>query len=317
MNRNLLRRRLLAGSALLALALTAACSGDGDSASNKELSGQVKVDGSSTVFPLTSAASELYAEEQPKVKVPVGESGTGGGFEKFCNGETDISDASRPIKDEEKTACEGKGIKFAELIVANDALSVVVNKENSFVECLTVDQLKKIWEPKSKVKTWKDVDPKFPADPIKLFGPGTDSGTFDYFTKEINGEEGASRTDYSPSEDDNILVQGVAGDKGGLGYFGFTYYEENKDKLKAVKVDGGEGCVEPSVDNAQSGKYKPLSRPLYVYVSDKALEREEVKDFVNFYIENIDEVVKEAKFVPLTDEQKKTLKSEFDKLGKA
>jgi len=316
-NRNLLRRRLLAGSALLALALTAACSGDGDSASNKELSGQVKVDGSSTVFPLTSAASELYAEEQPKVKVPVGESGTGGGFEKFCNGETDLSDASRGIKDKEKAACEAKGVKYGELIVANDALSVVVNKENSFVECLTVDQLKKIWEPKSKVKTWKDVDPKFPADPIKLFGPGTDSGTFDYFTKEINGEEGASRTDYSPSEDDNILVQGVAGDKGGLGYFGFTYYEENKDKLKAVKVDGGEGCVEPSVDNAQSGKYKPLSRPLYVYVSDKALEREEVKDFVNFYIENIDEVVKEAKFVPLTDEQKKTLKSEFDKLGKA
>ena len=317
MNRNLLGRRLLAGSAVLALALTAACSSNGDSASEKELTGQVKVDGSSTVFPLTSAASELYAEEQPKVKVPVGESGTGGGFEKFCNGETDISDASREIKDEEKAACESKGIKFAELIVANDALSVVVHKDNSFVDCLTVPELKKIWEPNSKVKTWKDVKAEFPADPIKLFGAGTDSGTFDYFTKEINGKEKASRTDYTPSENDNVLVQGVASDKNALGYFGFSYYEENTDKLKALKVDGGEGCVEPSVDNAQSGKYKPLSRPLYIYVSDKALQREEVKDFVTFYIENIDEIVKEAKFVPLTEDQKKTLKSEFDKLGQA
>ncbi len=316
MNRNLLRRRLLVGSAVLALALTAACS-DSDSGSSKELSGAIKIDGSSTVFPLTNTANELYREEQPKVNISVGESGTGGGFEKFCNSETDISNASRPIKDEEKAACEGKGIKFAELIVANDALSVVVNKENSFVDCLTVAELKKIWEPNSKVKTWKDVKPDFPADPIKLFGPGTDSGTFEYFTDEINGEAKASRTDFTPSEDDNVLVQGVAADKNALGYFGFTYYEENSDKLKAVKVDGGAGCVEPSAKTAQDGTYKPLARPLYVYVSGKALEREEVKDFVNYYIENIDDVVKEAKFVPLTDEQKTTLKTEFDKLGQA
>jgi len=316
-NRNLLGRRLLAGSAVLALALTAACSSNGDSSSKEELSGEVKVDGSSTVFPLTSAASELYAEEQPKVKVPVGESGTGGGFEKFCNGETDVSDASRPIKDKEKQACEAKGIKYAELVVANDALTVVVNKDNSFVDCLTVEQLKKMWQPKSTVKTWKDVDPKFPAEPIKLFGPGTDSGTFDYFTAEIVGEEGASRTDYTPNENDNVLVQGVAGDKSALGYFGFTYYEENTDKLKAVKIDSGEGCVEPSSENAQSGKYKPLSRPLFIYPSDKAVKREEVKSFVDFYIDNIDDIVKEAKFVPLTEEQKKTLKSEFDKLHQA
>ncbi len=182
MNRNLLRRRLLAGSAVFALALTAACGGDNDSSSSKELSGDIKIDGSSTVFPLTNTANELYREEQPKVNISVGESGTGGGFEKFCNGETDISNASRPIKDEEKTACEGKGIKFAELLVANDALSVVVNKDNSFVDCLTVAELKKIWEPDSKVKTWKDVKAEFPAEPIKLFGPGTDSGTFEYFT---------------------------------------------------------------------------------------------------------------------------------------
>jgi phosphate transport system substrate-binding protein len=316
-NRTLLRRRLFAGSAMLALALTAACSSSSDSGSTKELSGQIKVDGSSTVFPLTSTAAELYGDDQPKVKVTVGESGTGGGFEKFCNGETDISDASRPIKDAEKKACEAKGVKYGELIVANDALSVVVNKENSFVDCLTVAQLKKIWEPKSTVKTWKDVDAKFPADPIKLYGPGTDSGTFDYFTKAINGKEGASRTDYTPSEDDNVLVQGVAGDKGALGYFGFTYYEENTDKLKAVKIDGGGGCVEPSVATAQDGSYKPLARPLFIYVGAKALEREEVKDFVDYYVENIDKVVKEAKFVPLTEEQKKTLKGEFDKIGKA
>jgi len=316
-NRNLLGRRLLAGSAVLALALTAACSSNGVSSSKEELTGEVKVDGSSTVFPLTSAASELYAEEQPKVKVPVGESGTGGGFEKFCNGETDISDASRPIKDKEKQACEAKGIKYAELVVANDALTVVVNKDNSFVDCLTVEQLKKMWQPKSTVKTWKDVDPKFPAEPIKLFGPGTDSGTFDYFTAEIVGEEGASRTDYTPNENDNVLVQGVAADKSALGYFGFTYYEENTDKLKAVKIDSGEGCVEPSSENAQSGKYKPLARPLFIYVSDKGVKREEVKSFVDFYIDNIDDIVKEAKFVPLTDEQKKTLQSEFDKLHQA
>jgi phosphate transport system substrate-binding protein len=315
-NRNLLRRRLLAGSAVFALALTAACGGDNDS-SSKELSGDIKIDGSSTVFPLTNTANELYREEQPKVNISVGESGTGGGFEKFCNGETDISDASRPIKDEEKAACEAKGIKYAELIVANDALTVVVNKDNSFVDCLTVAELKKIWEPNSKVKTWKDVKAEFPADPIKLFGPGTDSGTFEYFTTEINGKAKASRTDYTPSEDDNVLVQGVAADKNAMGYFGFSYYEENSGKLKAVKVDGGSGCVEPSSKTAQDGSYKPLARPLFIYVSQKALEREEVKDFVNYYIESIDEVVKEAKFVPLTEEQKKTLKSEFEKLGQA
>ena len=314
MNRTLPRRRLFASSAVLALALTAACGGNSGSGSEKELSGEVKVDGSSTVFPLTSAASELFAEEQPKVKVPVGESGTGGGFEKFCNGETDISDASRPIKDEEKAACEAKGIKYAELIVANDALTVVVNKDNAFVDCLTVDQLKTLWQPNSAVKTWNQVDPQFPAQPIKLFGPGTDSGTFDYFTAEINGKEGASRTDYTPNENDNLLVQGVAGDKNALGYFGYTYFEENKDKLKAVKIDGGEGCVEPNTETAQSGKYKPLARPLFIYVSDKAVQREEVKSFVDFYIENIDEVVKEAKYVPLTAEQKAKLDGEYTTL---
>ena len=199
-------------------------------------------DGSSTVAPLTTAAAELFKEEQPGVNVTVGTSGTGGGFEKFCAGETDISDASRPIKeDEEAPICDEKGIEYAEIPVANDALTVVVSTENDFVDCLTTEQLKAIWEPGSKVNSWKDVDPSFPDEKLELFGPGTDSGTFDYFTDVINGEEGASREDYSPSEDDNVIVQGVSGSKGGLGYFGFTYFEENSDSLKALEIDSGDG----------------------------------------------------------------------------
>jgi len=320
-NRSILRRRLLAGTAAFALALTAACGSndEGDSAASggssaEELSGSVRVDGSSTVAPLSKAAADIFAEEQPKVNVTVGTSGTGGGFEKFCKGETDISDASRPIKDEEKAACEQAGVKYAELAVANDALTVVVNKENTWAECLTVAQLKKIWEPGSKVNNWNQVDPKFPNEPMKLYGAGTDSGTFDYFTDEINGEEGASRTDYTPTEDDNVTVQGVQGSKGGIGYFGFTYFEENADKLKAIKIDGGDGCVAPSLETAQNNTYKPLSRPLFIYVSNKGVARPEVKAFVDFYIENIDEVVKEAQYVPLTAEQKAKLKSDFEAL---
>jgi phosphate transport system substrate-binding protein len=313
-NRNVLSRRVLAGVALAALAL-AGCGdsddgGGGDAGVAEQLSGAVVVDGSSTVAPLTEAASSIFKEEQAGVNVTVGTSGTGGGFEKFCKGETDISDASRPIKDEEKAACDAAGIKFTELAVANDALSVVVHKDNNWVDCLTVDQLKKVWEPKSKIATWKQVDPSFPDEPLKLFGPGTDSGTFDYFTAEINGEEGASRTDYTPSENDNVLVQGVAGTKGGLGYFGFTYFEENADKLKALKVDGGGGCVTPSKDTAQDGSYKPLSRPLFVYVNNRSMvDKPQVEGFVEFYAESIDEIITEAQFVPLNPEQKTKLAS--------
>lgn len=319
-NRNVLSRRVLAGVALAALAL-AGCSNNAENnnaAGGEKLSGEVKVDGSSTVAPLSEAAATFYKEGgQSGVNVSVATSGTGGGFEKFCKGETDISDASRPIKDAEKKACEAAGIKYKELIVANDALTVVVNKDNTWADCLTVDQLKKIWEPSSKVNNWNQVDPKFPNEPLKLFGAGTDSGTFDYFTDEINGEEGASRTDYTASENDNVTVQGVSGTKGGLGYFGFTYFEENADKLKALKVDGGAGCVEPSLKTAQENTYKPLSRPLFIYVSDAAVKKPQVADFVTFYIEQIDDIVKEAKYVPLTEQQKGTLKSEFDSLKAA
>jgi len=294
----------------LAMSVTA-CGGGGDdggsSGSTKQLSGEVKIDGSSTVAPLTKAAAEGYADDQPKVNVTVGISGTGGGFKKFCNGETDISDASRPIKDAEKKECEAKGIQYTELTVANDALTVVVSKDNNWVDCLTVPQLKAIWEPNSKVNNWNQIDPKFPNQPLKLFGAGTDSGTFDFFTEKINGKEKASRTDYTPSEDDNVIVQGVSGSKGGLGYFGFTYFEENAGKLKAVKIDGGGGCVEPSTPNAQSGKYKPLARPLFIYISKASMTKKQVKDFVGYYVESIDEVVREARFVPLTTEQKTKL----------
>ena len=319
MNRNVLSRRVLVGTTVAALALVGCSSTNGGSGTGggDQLSGTVSVDGSSTVAPLSEAAATLYAEVQSGVNVSVGTSGTGGGFEKFCNGETDISDASRPIKDKEKAACAAAGVTFVELVVANDALTVVANKDNAFLDCLTTDQLKKIWEPNSAVKTWNQVDPSFPAEPVALFGPGTDSGTFDYFTDEINGEEGASRTDYTASENDNVLVQGISGSKNGLGYFGFTYFEENADKLKAVKIDSGSGCVEPSKDNVLNGTYKPLSRQLFIYVSDTGARKPQVADFVDFYIKNIDDIAKEAKYIPLSEEQKTTLQSEFATLPKS
>jgi phosphate transport system substrate-binding protein len=311
-------RATAAIAAVVAAGLTlAACGGSdegGDSSGGEALSGAVVIDGSSTVEPLSSAAAELFMGENPDVSVTVGTSGTGGGFEKFCAGETDISDASRPIKDEEIAICEENTIAYTELIVANDALSVVVNKENNWADCLTVDQLEKIWEPDSTVNNWNQVDPSFPNEPLELFGAGSDSGTFDYFTAEINGEEGASRTDYNPTEDDNVTVQGVSATKGALGYFGFSYLEENADKIKAVKVDGGSGCVEPSVETAQDGTYTPLARPLFIYVSDAGLKKAQVVGFAEYYLENNTEIVEVAKFIPLTDEQVATSQEELAEL---
>ncbi|SDQ41859.1 PstS family phosphate ABC transporter substrate-binding protein [Thermostaphylospora chromogena] len=323
------QRRLSAvATAAIVVALSAACGGTNTSANppagensaaatqGSELSGSVKIDGSSTVAPLSTAAAELFAEQQPKVNVTVATSGTGGGFEKFCNGETDISDASRPIKDEEKAACDAKGITTAQLPVAVDALTVVVNKENTWAKCLTTDQLKKMWEPaaEGKVMSWKDVDPSFPDEPLKLFGPGSDSGTFDYFTDEINGEEGATRKDYSPSEDDNIIVQGVSGSKGGLGYFGYTYYEENADKLNAVQIDSGDGCVAPSKETAQDGSYTPLARQIFIYPSVEALKRPEVAAFLDFYVANIGKIAEDAQYIPLNSTQEAELKSAYEQL---
>jgi len=291
---------VLAGGVLLA-----ACGGDGGGGGEpgSGLSGDIRIDGSSTVTPLIALAAEDFQAGNSGVRVTVGTSGTGGGFEKFCNGETDISMASRAIKDSETQACAAKGIQPLELIVANDGLSVVVNPDNDWAECLTVAQLAAMWEPGSRVSNWNQVDPSFPSQPLELFGAGSDSGTFDYFTAAVNGEEGATRTDYNPSEDDNVTVTGVAGDKGALGYFGLSYLLENEGKVKGVAIDGGSGCVAPSTDTVQAGTYTPLSRPLFVYVKAASAQRPEVQAFVRYYFDNQASITDEALFVPLTDEQ--------------
>ncbi|HZN76925.1 MAG TPA: PstS family phosphate ABC transporter substrate-binding protein [Micromonosporaceae bacterium] len=321
MNRNVLRARYFAGAALAVGLALAGCGGNNTPAGGGDtqaapLSGAVAIDGSSTVEPLTSAAADLFKETQAGVNVTVGTSGTGGGFEKFCKGETDISDASRKINDKEKTACETGNVKWTELQVANDALTVAVHKDNTWAKCLTVAQLKKIWEPaaQGKITNWNQVDPSFPNEPLKLFSPGTDSGTFDYFTAAINGKEGDSRQDATFSENDNVLVQGVSSTKGGLGYFGFSYFEENQSNLKAVEVDSGAGCVAPSLDSAQSGNYKPLARPLFIYVKQASMTKPQVKGFVEFYVTKIDEIVKEAAFVPLNATQKSALTAAWETL---
>jgi len=268
-----------------------------------ELTGQLSIDGSSTVQPISEAFAEEFKKANGKVEVSVAKSGTGGGFKKFASGEIDITGASRPIEDSEIEAAKKNGIEFIELAVAFDGLSVVVNPKNDFAETLTVEELKKIWEPNSKVKTWAEVRSGFPAEPIKLYGAGTDSGTFDYFTKAINGEEKASRTDYQASEDDNVLVQGVSGDQYSLGYFGYAYFVQNSDKLKLVKVDAGKGGVAPSEETIANGTYSPLSRPLLLYVNKKALEEKPiVKAFLEFMLNNPKELIAETGYVALPDE---------------
>ncbi len=310
----------LAGTALLVALLAAGCGagsrGDASgsaatTADGSSLSGRIQADGSSTVGPYTTAAAEEFRRVEPGVQITVGVSGTGGGFERFCRGETDLSDASRPIKDEEAALCKKAGIDYVEFQVANDALTVVVNKDNSWATCLTVPQLHKIWAPKSKVSNWNQVDAEFPDQKLKLFGPGTDSGTFDYFTGEINGKEGASRTDYAASEDDNVIVQGVGGEKGGLGYLGFSYYEQNEDTLNAVEVDGGDGCVAPSAETAQNGTYKPLSRPLYVYVKKSSFAQPAVENFIGYILENEIAIAEKSAFVPLNEKQLTKAKSDY------
>jgi phosphate transport system substrate-binding protein len=271
-----------------------------------ELSGDIEIDGSSTVGPLTTAAAEAYRDVQPNVNITVGISGTGGGFERFCAGETDISNASRAVDEEEEVPlCEEAGVDFTEFQVGVDALTVVVNPENDWVTCLTTDQLTKIWEPSAEgtITNWNQVDPSFPDQELTLAGPGTDSGTFDYFTDEINGEEGASRADYTASEDDNVIVQAVAGDPGALGYFGYTYFEENMDSLRAVEIDGGEGCVAPSVDAARDGSYAPLSRPLFIYAKNESLAQPEVFGFVEYFLTNSVQLAEDALYIPIPDDQ--------------
>ena len=268
-----------------------------------ELSGTIEIDGSSTVFPVSEAVAEEFGKLHPDVRVNVGVSGTGGGFKRFTVGETDISDASRPIKDAEAQAAADNGIEYYPLRVAMDGLSVMVSPDNDFVECLTTDQLKMIWEPGSTVSKWSDVDPSWPSSDIALYGPDTDSGTFDYFTEEIMGEAQLSRPDYTASADDNVLVQGIAGGKYSLGYFGFAYYQENQDKLNLVAVDSGNGCVLPTSESIENGTYSPLSRPLFIYVSKQSMERPEVKAFVEFYLDNAADLAQEVGYIKLGDDE--------------
>ncbi len=275
--------------------------GDSQSGTSSSLRGMIEIDGSSTVFPLTEAVAEEFRKVHPRVQVNIGASGTGGGFKRFLDGETDISDASRPISPEEAEQANANGIEFVELRVGIDGLSIVVNPRNDFVECLTLAELKRIWEPGSRINNWNQVRPEFPDRRLRLYGPDTDSGTFDYFTEQINGRARASRPDYTASASDFFLVRGIAGDRSALGYFGYAYYVENPDKLKLVAVEARDGCVKPTPQTVRSGEYSPLSRPLFIYVSNMSLERQEVKTFVEFYIENAAQLIPRIGYVALQD----------------
>ena len=286
---------------VVSLLAAAACGGDTEPTSGA-LGGTIEIDGSSTVFPVSEAVAEEFHKLHRGVDVNVGISGTGGGFKRFTVGETDISDASRPIKQSEAAAAAENGIAYLELMVGTDGLSVIVSPKNDFAECLTVEELKKVWEPGSTIKNWSQVRAGFPDRPLRLYGADTDSGTFDYFTEEIVGEAQASRSDYTASADDNVLVQGIGGDRNALGYFGYAYYAENKDKLKLVAIDAGEGCVAPTADTIASGEYQPLSRPLLIYVNQESLDKTEVRAFVEFYLTNARSLVREIGYVALDDE---------------
>jgi len=289
------RRSLL----LLLVTLLGACGGSAVPGEGEGLTGVVSLDGSSTVYPISEAIAEEFLTEAPRVRVTVGVSGTGGGFKKFLAGEVDINDASRPISASEKSAAAASGLDYLELPVAYDGLSIVVNPANTWVDHLTVAELQLIWQPGSVVDSWNDIRSDWPDQPIRLYGAGTDSGTFDYFTETINGQTGASRPDYTASEDDNVLVQGIAGDENALGYFGFAYYEENQERLKLVPIDNGSGPVAPNATTINDGSYAPLSRPIYIYLSKRGAQKPPVRAFVEFYLEIAPQIVLEVGYIPL------------------
>jgi phosphate transport system substrate-binding protein len=308
--------KLRAAIAVFIILLASGCGSkneaDGDT---KRLEGEIKIDGSSTVYPISEAVAEEFRRDQPDVKVTIGVSGTGGGFNKFIRGEIDINNASRPIKEQEAKDAKANNIGFLELMVAYDGLVVVVNRENTWVKDLTVEELKKIWEPaaQEKITQWNQINPEWPAQKFNLYGPGIASGTYDYFTEAVVGESGSSRGDYTASEDDNVLVQGIAGDKNALGFFGLAYYEENKNKLKLVGVENEEGVVLPTMKTIKNGTYKPLSRPVFIYVSEVALKRPEVATFADFYLREADVLVEDVGYIPLTEEE---YERELSKLGR-
>lgn len=280
---------------------------------NQPLTGVISIDGSGTVFPVSEAVAEEFLKVEPNVKVTVGESGTGGGFKKFTVGTIDISDASRDIKDSEIDLCKQNNIDYVRLTVALDGITVVVSKENTWAKDITVDELKKLWEPDSKIKLWSEVRAGWPKEEIHLYGPNTSHGTYDFFTEEIMGKSGASRTDYNAVSDYNVAVQGIEKDKYALGYFGLSYYEENKDKLNALGVDNGKGIVLPSLETVADNSYAPLSRSLFIFVSKKSAQRPEVQKFVSFYLDNAPVLSKEVGYVPMLqagyDAQKEAFKN--------
>lgn len=300
-------KRIAIRTALVGLVATAvACGGggnQGETGGPAGASGPVEIDGSSTVYPITEAVAEEFQKANPDARVTVGVSGTGGGFKRFCAGETDVSDASRPIKDTEAETCRSNGIDWIEIPVGHDGIAVVVNPKNDAVACMTVEELKKIWEPGSTVKKWSDVRPSWPDEELRLYGPGTSHGTFDYFTEAIVGEEDASRPDYTAADDYNVLAQGVAGDPNGLGYFGFAYYDENQGRLKLLGVDSGNGCVQPSAETISDGTYTPLSRPIFIYVKKAALAKPQVASFVDYYLEHARDLVPQVGYVALDASQ--------------
>ena len=301
-------KKALALAALAAVVLTAAAT-----AGVSAISGTVTADGSSTLGPYAIAAAEGFQKKNKNARVTVGISGTGGGFERFCRNETDLSNASRPMRQTEAVRCRDAGVKWVAFTVANDGLSVVVNRQNTWASCLTVAELKKVWEPGSKISNWNQIRDSFPNVPLKLFGAGTDSGTFDYFTEAINGRARASRSDYLATEDDNVVVQGVEGERGAMGYFGYSYYEENKDKLKVLAIDAGKGggCVTPTVANVQANKYRPLSRPLFIYAKRSSFKRPVVAGYIGYIFNNEKAIAKRSGFIALTDRQLKKARYQY------
>jgi phosphate transport system substrate-binding protein len=303
------RKLMLVGGGVTAVALASVAAAV---AGAQAIRGTVNSDGSSTVAPFAQAAAESFERKFSGAHVLVGVSGTGGGFERFCKNETDLSNASRPIKLSEAQKCHDAAVGYIQFLVANDGISLVVNKNNTWASCLTTDELKKVWDKGSKVDSWRDIRSSFPDVPLKLFGPGTDSGTFEFFTEKINHKARQSRSDYSASEDDNVLVRGVAGERGGLGYFGLSYYLANKSRLKLLKIDGGTGCVAPSVAAVQSRAYKPLSRGLFVYAKKKAFKRDVVAAFIRHMIVNEKTISQRAKIVPLTKAQLRKAQRQYN-----
>ncbi|MFD1292820.1 PstS family phosphate ABC transporter substrate-binding protein [Lutibacter holmesii] len=303
---------------MLSLAFLISACGDkkdkNETTNSTALSGTIKIDGSSTVFPISEAVAEEFRTEEPRVKVTIGVSGTGGGFKKFSRGETNLSNASRPIKDKEKAACAENNINYLELEVAYDGLAVLVNPENTWVDNFTVEELKMIWEPAAQgvIMKWNQIRPEWPNEEIHLFGPGVASGTYDYFTEAIVGKSGSSRGDFTASEDDHVLVQGIAGDKYSLGFFGLAYYAENKDKLTLIGVHNGEEVVKPTLETVSNGTYRPLSRPLFLYVNSTSVKSPEVIKFVDFYIDNAGELAEDVGYIPLPAENYATQKANFN-----